>query len=203
MLRGHCFAQISNRRAASSGEGFLIVDGEIVQVVAECIHAATLPKGKILSIPSGHLRDALPTYTLRVPDTLKFIRHERWLELLRTRKASELAKLLGVDANYLSRVKKGPKAKDGKAIGEGNARLWEKKLGLPQYWFDGPNGGPAPEKQALYHGIALTRAGALLAAEWEKLDLADRIEVETMILERVAKQKRTQRGKDDKTKPVN
>jgi hypothetical protein len=48
-------------------------------------------------------------------------------------------------------------------------------------------------KQA-YHGVWLTRAGALLAAEWEKLDVADRAEIEGQILTRVAKLKRHERS---------
>jgi len=124
----------------------------------------------------------------------KKIRHFRYLELLKTRKASELAALLGVEANYLSRVKSGPDAKGGKAIGADTAREWEKKLGLPQYWFEGPDVPGMREATAIYHGVRLTRAGALLAQEWEKLDLSDRIEIETQILERVARKIRADRN---------
>jgi transcriptional regulator with XRE-family HTH domain len=55
-------------------------------------------------------------------------------------------------------------------------------------------------KQA-YHGVWLTRAGALLAAEWEKLDVADRAEIEGQILTRVAKLKRHERSQS-KDRPM-
>ena len=45
--------------------------------------------------------------------------------------------------------------------------------------------GGISEPKALYHGVLLTRAGALLAADWERLDVADRIEIEEQIRERV------------------
>lgn len=128
-----------------------------------------------------------------VPDDVKKIRHQRFLQLLRTKKAVELAGILGVADNYISRVRSGIKS-----IGEESARDWEKKLGLPKYWFDGLANDSARESTAMYHGVELTRAGALLAAEWEKLDVGDRAELEGEIFSRVAKKKRQER---DKTKP--
>lgn len=50
------------------------------------------------------------------------------------------------------------------------------------------------EPRQPYHGIMLTRAGAMLGAEWEKLDTADRYEFEREIMERVAKKVRRERG---------
>lgn len=150
--------------------------------------------GKPLSIPRGHLPLGKFAYTdFMAKDTAK-IRHLRYLELLRTTKAVELAERLGVEANYLSRVKKGPGSKGGKAIGEDLARSWEKTLGLPRYWFDGASDATAVrEPTQVYHGVRLTRAGALLAQEWEKLDLPDRIDVESDVLQKVAKKVRDER----------
>lgn len=49
------------------------------------------------------------------------------------------------------------------------------------------------EPRASYHGILLTRAGAMLAAEWEKLEANDRYEIEQDIIQRVAKKVRSSR----------
>lgn len=150
--------------------------------------------GKLMSIPGGHLPTGKFPYTFRMADDMAKIRHGKYLELLRRMKAVELAERLGVEANYLSRVKKGPGKKGGKAIGEDSAREWEKLLGLPRYWFDGaPEGSGVREPTSLYHGVRLTRAGALFAEEWEKMDLSDRIEVEADVLQRVAKKVREER----------
>lgn len=129
-----------------------------------------------------------------VPDDVREIRRSRFLQLLRTRKIVELAGILDVSDNYLSRVKTGRKS-----IGEQYARDWEMRLGLPKYWFDGLSEPSARESTALYHGVELTRAGALLAAEWEKLDVADRAELEGEILARVAKKKRASLQKDKRS----
>lgn len=157
-------------------------------------YEGSLPIGKSLSIPRGHLPAGKFAYTDSMANEVGKIRHLRYLELLRTTKAVDLAERLGVEANYLSRVKKGPGKKGGKAIGEDSAREWEKLLDLPRYWFDGaPEASGVREPTSLYHGVRLTRAGALFAEEWEKMDLADRIEVEADVLQRVAKKVREQR----------
>lgn len=115
-------------------------------------------------------------------DALREFRRKRFLEVLRTHRAVDLVDVLGVPADYISRVKTG---RNG--IGEEYARSWERLLGKPEYWFDKPDATiPAvAEKKALYHGILLTRAGAQLAAEWERLDVADRIEIKELIRQRV------------------
>jgi transcriptional regulator with XRE-family HTH domain len=60
------------------------------------------------------------------------------------------------------------------------------------------------EPTAPYHGIQLTRSGAMLGAEWEKLDIDDRTRLEAEILTLVAAKKRGElagknlrRGKKD------
>ena len=142
----------------------------------------TLPRGNILSIPQGHLPLGGRPYSGRMDDALREFRRTRFLEILRERKAVDLVEVLGVPADYISRVKTGRKG-----IGEQYARAWEKALGKPEFWFDKPDNlvPMVAEDRALYHGILLTRAGALLAAEWEKLDVADRIEIEETIRQRV------------------
>ena len=68
-------------------------------------------------------------------------------------------------------------------FGEKIARALEDEAKMPPGWLDREDG--SAEQKLLYHGIALTRAGAQLGAEWEKLDLGDRIEVEEDIRQRV------------------
>jgi len=52
------------------------------------------------------------------------------------------------------------------------------------------------EPTSSYHGVQLTRSGALLAAEWEKLDVSDRAEIEGEILARVGRRVRGSRARD-------
>ena len=93
-----------------------------------------LPCGNRLSIPAGYLPAAGDAYHLVMADDIKKIRRDRLNELLRTKyKATDLARALGVVDNYISRTKTGTKG-----IGEESAREWERKLGLPAYWFDQP-----------------------------------------------------------------
>lgn len=73
-----------------------------------------------------------------------------------------------------------------RSFGEKLARLLETQASMPPGWLDRDDAGPG-EQRLLYHGVALTRAGALLGAEWEKLDLTDRIEIEEEIRQRVQK----------------
>jgi hypothetical protein len=77
-------------------------------------------------------------------------------------------------------------------FGERLARSIEKKAKIPRDYLDRINDGPK-EPTASYHGISLTRAGALLGAEWEKLDLDKRIEYEQKIYAEVAKKVRNSR----------
>lgn len=119
---------------------------------------------------------------------LRDVRKAKFQELVRLRGAKALADALGISEGYVSFMKTGRKT-----IGGDYAREVEKKLGLPAYWLDGELGPKIQEPRQAYHGVFLTRAGALLGAEWEKLDVADRAELETAIYERVARRMRGKR----------
>lgn len=96
-----------------------------------------LPMGNRMSIPVGYLPTGCGAYHVEMANDLRKIRQERLNELLRTQyKATDLARLVGVVDNYISRAKTGKKG-----IGEESAREWERKLGLPAYWFDQPSQG--------------------------------------------------------------
>jgi len=71
-----------------------------------------------------------------------------------------------------------------KSFGEKVCSTMEKNANLPAGYFS----------VVLLHGVALTRAGALMASEWEKLDVGDRIEIEQEIHARVAKKVRAIRA---------
>jgi hypothetical protein len=111
------------------------------------------------------------------------------MELLKKRRAKDLADTLNKPENYISNVKY-----RRKAIGEDLAREWEVKLGLPKYWFDGHDAVNEPPAKYTAYGVSVTRAGMLLAAEWENLDLDERIEVEQDIHSRVKKKKNAERA---------
>lgn len=91
-----------------------------------------------------------------------------------------------------------------KSFGEKIARQIERLAKMPPLYLDtDPSAGSGAREPTLaYHGIQLTRAGALLAAEWEKLDLADRLELERQILMRVAKSVRGRRKGDKGERPT-
>lgn len=83
-----------------------------------------------------------------------------------------------------------------KSFGEKVARSIEKAARMPPGHLDDVRiANEVREPAALYHGVMLTRAGALLGAEWEKLQLSDRIEVEQDIQARVARHVREARKK--------
>lgn len=133
-----------------------------------------------------------------VPDSTKEVRHARFLELLKKHRAKDLAVKLDKPENYISNVKN-----RRKAIGEDLAREWEKLLGLPKYWFDGHDSVNEPPAKYTAYGVSVTRAGMLLAAEWENLDLDERIEVEQDIHERVKRKKNTERAARKKQPSAN
>lgn len=68
-----------------------------------------------------------------------------------------------------------------KSFGEKVARDLELRARMPVGYLD----SDTDDDRLMYHGLLLTRAAAQLAAEWEKLDLADRIELEEEIRRRV------------------
>jgi len=78
------------------------------------------------------------------------------------------------------------------AFGEKYARRVEAAAKMPPRHLDPPN-GDTKAGVAAYHGISLTRAGALLGAEWEKLDIDRRMYYEQLIYDEVAKKIRAQR----------
>jgi hypothetical protein len=79
-----------------------------------------------------------------------------------------------------------------KPFGEKYARKVEDAAKMSPKHLDGLS-GEAKAGLAAYHGIFLTRAGALLGAEWEKLDLDQRIDFEQKIYAAAAKKIRGQR----------
>lgn len=79
-----------------------------------------------------------------------------------------------------------------RVLGEKAARSIEKKAGMPPRHLEGVSGGTKEAKHT-YHGILLTRAGALLGAEWEKLDIDRRAHYEQQIYAEVAQKVRNSR----------
>ncbi len=106
-----------------------------------------------------------------------------------------VSEAIDVSPGYVSHMKTGRKA-----IGGDYARQIEKLLKLPAYWLDGDMAPGVQEPKAMYHGVMVTRTGLLFAAEWEKLDIADRADIENEVLKRVAAKKvaklKSSRGKN-------
>lgn len=92
------------------------------------------------------------------------------------------------EANRISQPQIADMLRGVKKFGEKVALRIERQARMPVGTLVNP---AAPlsvrEPTQPYHGVQLTRAGALLGAEWEKLDVADRAELEAEILNRVAK----------------
>lgn len=125
---------------------------------------------------------ALVTYGLMLKDRVKQERKAKgWSQ-------AELAKRAKVSQQLIGKLENGDALESRKLPQIASA------LGLQAEQLLTADGS-IPEKKQAYHGILLTRAGALLAAEWEKLDLDDRVEVEADILDRVAKRKRRERAR--------
>jgi len=102
-------------------------------------------------------------------------------------KPSPWAKRWKFNQSHISEILAGKRA-----FGERLARQVERKVKMPERYLDGVSDG-AKEQKAPYHGILLTRAGALLGAEWEKLDLAQRSDFENAIYTAAAEKIRASR----------
>lgn len=105
--------------------------------------------------------------------------------------ASEFARVVRRRQSYIADLLRG-----AKSFGEKVARDLEILGQMPPGYLDDDT-----DDRMAYHGILLTRAGAQLGAEWEKLDLVDRIELEEEIRRRVQKKVLSDRDKGIKPPP--
>lgn len=113
-------------------------------------------------------------------DEMHEIRRERFREVMRSRfnnSQTEIAKKLEIDANYISRILSLPTKKGHKRISGDYARQIEPKLGVPRGFLDGePAPGvreespPSPISKLKIHDVYCSRDGALIGAEWDKID---------------------------------
>ncbi len=113
------------------------------------------------------------------------------IKLLRKRAGltqQELAKRAKVSQQLITKLERGHSVETRKLPQIAYA------LGVSVETLLGGDMGSSEPKQA-YHGILLTRAGAMLGSEWEKLDVLERTEVEQDIMTRVARRVRTERGR--------
>lgn len=129
------------------------------------------------------------------------VRQRRLRELMRrdySGKQKLLAAAIERDPNYVSRLLSNGKHR--KNLAEELAREIETKLKLAPGWLDRET--DADDPRLAYHGVLLTRAGALLGAEWEKMDVADRIEIQQDIERRVKRRKLEDRQRNRPADPV-
>jgi hypothetical protein len=101
--------------------------------------------------------------------------------------ASEFCRKWELNQSHISEMLAGKRP-----LGERVARQMEQKARMPPEYLDGISGG-TKEASSPYHGILLTRAGASLGAEWEKLDIDRRAHYEALIYGEVAKKARNSR----------
>jgi transcriptional regulator with XRE-family HTH domain len=123
---------------------------------------------------------ALVPFAPMLAERLKKLRADRgWTQ-------AELAKLAKVSQQLVAKIESGSVAETRKVP------LIAAAFGLSVEQFLGTGNGDQ-EPRLSYHGVLLTRSGALLAAEWEKLDVRDRAEIEGIIFARVGERVRSAR----------
>jgi transcriptional regulator with XRE-family HTH domain len=111
---------------------------------------------------------------------------------------AEFSKEASVSPAYLSRILN-PESAQHKRIGENLARNVEARLRLPSGWLDDEGASKAREPTTLY-GITISREGAVVGAEWDKLHEPLRTQIQVLIETLVAKQVRRARKKKEATK---
>lgn len=110
-----------------------------------------------------------------------------WIDKHNDGNVTEFARKHGLNQSHLSEMFAGKRP-----IGERVARTIETKAKMPARHLE-KFSGAVKEASAPYHGILLTRAGAQLGAEWEKLDIVRRAHYEQLIYGEVAQKIRTSR----------
>ena len=118
-------------------------------------------------------------------------RLRKWISTHFPDSDTSFAVSIGKGQSYISDLLRGEKS-----FGEKAARNIEVKAKMPHGYLDAESDDEEP--RLMYHGVMLTRSGALLGAEWEKLDLVDRIELEEEIRRRVQK-----KVLEDRERPAN
>ena len=126
--------------------------------------------------------------TVSVKDlvTRRRARLQSWITKHCNDNASAFARDVNKNQSYIADLLRGKKS-----FGEKAARDLEIRAKMPDGYLDSDSDDGDP--RLMYHGILLTRAAALLAAEWEKLDLVDRIELEEEVRRRVQRKVVTDR----------
>jgi hypothetical protein len=110
-----------------------------------------------------------------------------WIKASPEKNVTQFAAKWKLNQSHLSEMLAGKRV-----LGERAARNIERKAKIPPRHLEGLSGG-TKEAAVPYHGILLTRAGAALGAEWEKLDIDRRAHFEQMIYSEVAKKIRSSR----------
>ena len=117
-----------------------------------------------------------------------------WIDRKFEGNATAFAASVGKKQSYIADLLRGEKS-----FGEKAARAIEVAAKMPYGHLDAESDDEEP--RLMYHGVMLTRSGALLGAEWEKLDLVDRIELEEEIRRRVQKKVIEDRERAQSTPP--
>jgi hypothetical protein len=169
--------QVAEGCIAPFGERLLAGHRKGIQVLTDALHDATLPMGKVLSSPAGHLRGSNRVQNQPMPSAQeKWDVRRRRLKVLRDTypemNDAEFAKnVLDVDPNYYSRLKNGVKN-----IGD-MCREWETDLSLGVGWFDqdGEGADPPPAR------MRITPDAIRMAEAYDDLDRQGRIKMNELL----------------------
>lgn len=125
--------------------------------------------------------------------TRRRLRLEQLIESRFSGSKAEFSKQSGVSPDYLSRILNTSSAQH-KRVGENLARTIESQLHLAPGWLDGEEKSKVVDSLALY-GIAISREGVAVGAEWDKLQEPLRTQIQVLIETLVAQQVRSIRKK--------
>ena len=150
------------------------------------------------STPNGDSRVARRRrHTITVKELVerRRARLRKWIDIHFPDNDSEFARKINKGQSYVSDLLRG-----AKSFGEKAARAIEDRAKMPPGYPDTESDDEEP--RLMYHGVMLTRSGALLGAEWEKLDVVDRIEMEEVVRRRVQKKAISDRDRLGKQPPA-
>jgi hypothetical protein len=143
---GTGFPEVSDGGSASAGELDLSVSGEAVKVIEQHVHAHSIPKGKVKSIPLSHLPLSKRFGQLGM-DTQSH-RKQRLRELINATSMgviSVFAAVIGRDDSYVSRMLYPMEKAGAKPIADKMMLVIEEAFKLPRAWLDMPLGAALPQ----------------------------------------------------------
>lgn len=137
---------------------------------------------------------------------IRELRRHNLAKLRDEKGANQVAALTELPPALLYQMSLG-RGKNARNVSDAHARLIETRCELKPGWLDTDHDAPitpknpevsppkVEEPKATFHTIMLTMRAARVAEQWDLLHIDDQVEIENLILERVAKRKREERKK--------